>query len=504
MAGRYNVQVLRFLVKDAVVSFIDKLRPSKKLPQLGLVSSEWKPRAAAKFSDLSLHKSVRKHALIGGMLGIENPFFREHGSRMGAKTLMDGQEYSNFASYDYLGLNQHPAVGEAAKAAIDQYGTSVSASRIVAGERPLHVELEKALAEYHGVEDAIAFVSGHATNVSTISTLMGQGDLIVYDEFMHNSAIVGARLSGATLKAFRHNDMASLEKILRENRAKHTNALVVVEGVYSMDGDFPDLPRLIELKEHYGAWLMIDEAHSMGVLGKTGRGIAEHFDVAPRKVDIWMGTLSKTLGACGGYIAGDKALVEVLKFNAPGFVYSVGLSPPVAAASLKALQLLKAEPERVRRMQENGLQFLAEAKAAGLDTGTSEGFAVVPVIVGDPVRAVKLTTRLMERGINAMPIIFPAVPMKASRVRFFITSEHTPAQISEAVRITKEELDLLKGVTVRDAHGKGDSQEAIDAVQVPAPGRVAHVDRPSQGETAERPRATADNVVDFNAKRSSA
>ncbi|HXF54475.1 MAG TPA: aminotransferase class I/II-fold pyridoxal phosphate-dependent enzyme [Hyphomicrobiaceae bacterium] len=400
-------------------------------------------RAATAFTDLPVYQAMRRHRDIANMLGIANPFYRSHDGRSGATTLIGGKEYLNFASYDYCGLNQHAAVGEAAKAAIDRYGTSVSASRIVAGERPLHRALEVALAEFYGVEDAVAFVSGHATNVSTIGVLMGADDLILHDEFMHNSAIVGARLSRATCVSFRHNNLDALEEALKANRAKHRNALIVVEGLYSMDGDFPDLPRLIEIKRRYGAWLMVDEAHALGVLGATGRGIAEHFDADPHDVDIWMGTLSKTLGACGGYIAGKRELIEIMKFQAPGFVYSVGLSPPITAAALAALELLKAQPERVARLQANGKLFLAEANAAGLDTGTSAGYAVVPVIVGDTIKVVKLTERLLARGVNALPIFYPAVPMKAARVRYFITSEHTPEQIRTAVAITRDELASL-------------------------------------------------------------
>jgi 7-keto-8-aminopelargonate synthetase-like enzyme len=207
-----------------------------------------------------------------------------------------------------------------------------------------------------------------------------------------------------------------------------------------MDGDYPDLPRLIEIKKRYGAWLMIDEAHSLGVMGKTGRGSFEHFGVDPRQVDIWMGTLSKTLGSCGGYICGSHDLVEILKYQAPGFVYSVGLSPPATAAALASLRILKADPARVAKLQANGHFFVEEAKKAGLDTMTSAGLSVVPVMIGDPVRAVRLTDRLLERGINALPIIHPAVPMKAARIRFFITSKHTQEQIRSTVKIVAEEM----------------------------------------------------------------
>ncbi len=397
-------------------------------------------KPAIPFGELHVFQTMNKHRSVANMFGLKNPFYRAHDGRLGATAVHEGRELVNFASYDYLGLNQEPAVAEAAKAAIDECGTSVSASRLVAGERMMHRELERELADFYGSDACLTFVSGHATNISTIGMLMTPEDLIVQDELMHNSAIVGAKLSRATSINFRHNDLDDLEKVLRENRAKHKNALIVAEGLYSMDGDYPDLPRLIEIKKRYGAWLMIDEAHALGVLGKTGRGAHEHFNIDPREVDIWMGTLSKTLGSCGGYICGSHDLIEILKYQAPGFVYSVGLSPPATAAALAALRVLKADPGRVATLQANGRFFVEEAARVGLDTMTSAGLSVVPVMIGDPVRAVRLTDRLLERGINALPIIHPAVPMKAARIRFFITSRHTREQISSTVKIVAEEL----------------------------------------------------------------
>ncbi|HEY5831650.1 MAG: aminotransferase class I/II-fold pyridoxal phosphate-dependent enzyme [Hyphomicrobiaceae bacterium] len=404
------------------------------------VESEPAFKPALPFGELHIFQTMNKHRSVASMFGLRNPFYHAHEGRLGATTRSEGRELINYASYDYLGLNQEPAVAAAAKAAIDEFGTSVSASRLVAGERMMHREFEQEMADFYGSDACLAFVSGHATNISTIGVLMGPEDLIVQDELMHNSALVGGKLSRATSINFRHNNLDDLEKVLRENRAKHKNALILAEGLYSMDGDFPDLPRLIQLKKRYGCWLMMDEAHSLGVMGKNGRGSFEHFGVDPREVDIWMGTLSKTLGSCGGYICGSNDLIEILKYQAPGFVYSVGLSPPATAAALAALRILKSDPARIARLQANGHLFVEEAKKAGLDTMTSAGYSVVPVMVGDPVRAVRLTDRLVERGINALPIIHPAVPMKAARIRFFMTSKHTPEQIRLTVKIVAEEL----------------------------------------------------------------
>lgn len=418
------------------------------LPESGRLSTtDAKPASSdpaqisQSFADFHLYRGILKHKEIGRLFDIENPFYRCHEARHGVMTQIDGKTYVNFASYDYLGLNQHPAVVEAAKKAIDSFGTSVSASRIVAGERPLHHKLERALADFYGVEAAVAFVSGHATNVSTISTLMTPDDLIIYDSLSHNSLLVGAKLSGATSFAFRHNDTDALEALLKQHRPHYKRTLIVAEGLYSMDGDICDLPKLVALKQKYHAWLMIDEAHSLGVVGASGRGTAEHFGVDPTQVDIWMGTLSKALASCGGYIAGKQELIDILKYQAPGLVYSVGLSPPLAAAAAASLEVLKAEPERVARVQANGKLFLSLARAAGMDTSTSEGFAVVSVIVGDMIKTGRVADRLLARGLNALPIIYPAVPLKAARVRFFLTSEHTAPQITDAVRIMQEELD---------------------------------------------------------------
>lgn len=366
-------------------------------------------------------------------LGIDNPFFKTHDGTADAVTVIGGKSYINFSSYNYLGLAGEPRVNQAAKAAIDRYGTSASASRLVAGERPIQRELEEAIATLYGVDDCVVFVSGHATNVTTIGTLFGAKDLIVHDSLIHNSVIEGIKLSGATRRTFSHNDPESLERILAEIRGNFERTLIVVEGLYSMDGDIPDLPRFINIKERYKAFLMVDEAHSLGVLGETGRGIREHFGLPGSAVDIWMGTLSKALAGCGGYIAGEKALVEHLKYAASGFVYSVGISPVMAAASLTALKIMLEEPERVAGLRERTGYFLRQAKINGIDTGLSQGYAVVPAIVGSSLKATKLSHGLFEQGVNVQPIIYPAVEERAARLRFFISCTHSTAQIDAAL-----------------------------------------------------------------------
>ncbi len=396
------------------------------------------------FTSLPNYQRLQMQHDVSEMLQVANPFFQAHDGCPADTSSMDGVELINFASYNYLGLNGHPEVVEAAAKAMALYGTSASASRVVGGDRPIHHELEAELADFYGAEDALVFVSGYSTNVATICELMGPKDLILHDALMHNSAIMGAEYSGAARRAFAHNDPDALEDILLQCRGDYQRVLILIEGLYSMDGDIPDLARFTQIKQRHDAWLMVDEAHGLGVLGRTGRGLAEHCGLDPTLVDIWMGTMSKTLAGCGGFIAGQGALIDLLKYNASGFVYSVGLAPPLAAASLAALRILLREPERVARLQENGALFRKLANEAGLDTGSSAGMAVVPVIVGDSMRAVKLVERLRMRGFCALPILYPAVPEKTARLRFFISSTHSPEQLAAAVAATAEELKALE------------------------------------------------------------
>jgi 8-amino-7-oxononanoate synthase len=375
--------------------------------------------------------------------GIPNPFFSVHESVTNDRTTIGGRALVSFASYNYLGMSGDPAVSAAAKQAIDRFGTSVSASRLVSGEKPLHRQLEQALASFIGTEDAVCLVGGHATNETTIGHLFGPGDLIVHDALAHNSIIQGAILSGARRRPFPHNDWESLDQLLGEIRHEYRRVLIAIEGVYSMDGDYPQIPRFVEIKQRHKALLMIDEAHSLGTMGPHGRGIGEHFEIDPRSVDIWMGTLSKSLGSCGGYIAGNRELIEYLKYTAPGFVYSVGMPPSNAAAALASLRLIEEDPERVARVQERSRKFLQWAKRYGLNTGFSNNTPVVPVIVGSSLRALQLSRRLFERGINVQPILYPAVEEHAARLRFFITACHTDEQIEQTVMAVAEELETI-------------------------------------------------------------
>lgn len=398
------------------------------------------PEKFCRFDKFPGYEKVAIPQAAARKLGIENPFFKTHEGVADATTMIGGKPYINFSSYNYLGLSGDARVNQAAKDAIDRYGTSASASRLVAGERPIQRELEETIAGLYEVEDCIVFVSGHATNVTTIATLFGPKDLIVHDSLIHNSVFEGIKLSGATRRAFNHNDPASLESILTEIRGNFERTLIVIEGLYSMDGDIPDLPRFVDIKQRYKAFLMVDEAHSLGVLGETGRGIREHYGLSGNAVDIWMGTLSKAFAGCGGYIAGEKALVEHLKYAAPGFVYSVGIAPAMAAASLAAIRIMLDEPERVAGLRKRGAYFLEQAVKNGIDTGLSQGYAVVPAIVGSSLKATKLSQHLFEQGINVQPIIHPAVEERAARLRFFISQTHTEVQIDTVLMVLRNKI----------------------------------------------------------------
>jgi 8-amino-7-oxononanoate synthase len=367
-----------------------------------------------------------------------NRFFDVHEGITNDRAMISGKEYINFSNYNYVNTSGDPEVTKAAVEACEKYGTSVSASRLVSGNKPIHRELENAISRFLGCEDTIVMVGGHSTNEGVIGHLLNEKDMILFDALAHNSIVEGALLSGARRRPFPHNDWEAADWILNKHRGEYRRVLIAVEGVYSMDGDYPDLPKLIEVKKRHGVMLMVDEAHSLGVLGTTGRGIGEHFNVDRKDVDVWMCTLSKTFASVGGYISGSKELVEYLKYTAPNFVFSVGISPPNCAAALAAVQVLEREPQRVERLRQNSGLLLQLLKSSGFDTGTSGGTAVVPVILGNSMLALQMSKGLFDRGVNVQPILHPAVEEKAARLRFFVTSAHTEEQIRYTVNALTE------------------------------------------------------------------
>ncbi len=364
--------------------------------------------------------------------GVENPYFHVHEGTARDTTTVEGRELVNFSSYNYLGLSGDERVLDQVNEAVRKYGTSVSASRVASGQRPFHEELEAELAAAQGLEDALVFTAGHMTNVNVIGHLMKPADLILHDELIHDSALQGIKLSGAKRRAFRHEDPAHLDELLTTLRPHAEKCLIIVEGVYSMDGDITNYPAYVELKRKHGCLLMVDEAHSFGVCGATGRGVGEHFhgQASPTDADLWMGTLSKSLASCGGWIAGSKTLIRYLRYTAPGFVYSAGITAANAVAALASLRLMHEEPWRVEKLQGNAKVFHDALVEHGIDTGPAlGGSGVVPAITGVSYHALLLSARLKDLGINVQPIMYPAVAEDAARLRFFLSSTHSHEQL---------------------------------------------------------------------------
>lgn len=331
---------------------------------------------------------------------------------------------------DYLGLSADARVREAAREAITRFGTSRCASPLAGGQTTLHRELETQLAAFLHQQAAALFPSGYQANVGVISALMRQDDLILTDLFNHASIVDGARLSGAQVRHFQHNSAAHLERILA-GEASGRRVLVIVEGVYSADGDIGDLPDICAIAHAHGALVMVDEAHSFGVLGETGAGCAEHFNLLG-DVDLIVGTMSKSLASVGGFVAADQNLVDAVAHSARALIFSAALPPAGAAAALTSLEILRREPERRERLWRNAHAFLAKLKAAGFDTMRSVT-PVIPILVGDPERTIELTARLRARGVHICPAIPPMVPAHLSRVRAHVTAAHEAADLDAAV-----------------------------------------------------------------------
>ncbi len=384
-----------------------------------------------RFEDAPEYIAFQKR--LESLAGQENPYFVAHDSPLLDKSFVDGQWMLDFGSYNYVGMSGRKETMDAAKAAIDKYGTSASGSRLLAGEKTLHKELEAEIADWKHTETALVLVGGHSTNVTCVGNFCGKGDLIVYDAIAHNSIEQGCRLSQATAKPFPHNDVKALESILRNQRHKFGKVLIVIEGAYSMDGDIAPVPDFVALKKKYGCFLMVDEAHSACVIGKTGGGVDEYFGLAPDDIDIKYGTLSKGLGTCGGYLAGSHAIIDYMRYNLPGFVFSVGISPPLAAASLAAIRLLRSDPSIMERMRRNIKCFMEEAHKRNFNTCLAGETAILPILVGRDEDAWELSNRLRKKGVIVPPAVYPAVPKNKARLRFCVISEHKPEEIVEAL-----------------------------------------------------------------------
>lgn len=355
--------------------------------------------------------------------------------RGGARVLVNGRDMSMYASYSYLGLIGHPRINEAAKRAVDKFGTGTHGVRTLAGSLTLHRELEETIADFKHAEDAITYTSGYATNLTAISTLMGRGDYVLSDKLNHASIVDGCMMSGAEFRRFRHNDMDDLEKRLQQIPDGVTK-LVVADSVFSMDGDIIDLPRMVALCRKYGAYLMMDEAHSVGVLGKTGRGIEEHFDMVG-SIDIKMGTLSKTIPSVGGYIAGKKELIDYLRHGSRAYIFSAALPPAQAAAAMESFKVILDEPWRMEKLWKNTRQFIDGLKEMGFDTMLTET-AIVPVLCGTDERAFALTQACQRQDVFVLPVVSPAVPEGSARLRATVTAAHETDEIQYAMDVIEK------------------------------------------------------------------
>jgi len=353
-------------------------------------------------------------------------------SPQGAWLVVDGKKVLNFCSNNYLGLADHPRIVKAARKATKTYGVGPGAVRTIAGTMDLHIELEKRLAAFKGVEAAITFQSGFNANLATIPALVGKEDVIFSDRLNHASIIDGCRLSGAKIIAYEHNSAESLEDAIKENLSKYRRALIVSDGVFSMDGDIAPLPALYEVAEKYDILLMVDDAHGEGVLGKGGRGIVDHFGLHG-KVDIEVGTMSKAFGVMGGVVAGDKVIVEWLRQRGRPFLFSSAVTVPDAAACLAAVDLLEESTELVDKLWENGRYFKKEMNKLGFDTGQSET-PITPVILGEAPLAQEFSRQLFKKGVFGTAIGFPTVPQGKARIRVMISAAHSKDDLDQGLK----------------------------------------------------------------------
>jgi len=355
--------------------------------------------------------------------------------RGGAKVMVRGREMGMYASYSYLGLVGHARINEAAKKAVDKFGTGTNGVRTLAGTLTIHDELEETIANFKHAEAAITYSSGYATNLSVISTLMGRGDYVLSDKLNHASIVDGCIMSGAEFRRFKHNDMQDLENRLK-NLPEGVSKMVIADSVFSMDGDILDMPKVVELTKKYNAWLMIDEAHSLGVLGKTGRGIEEYFGLGD-VIDIKMGTLSKTIPSVGGYVAARKEIITYLRHASRAYIFSAALPPAQAAAANEAFKVILDEPWRVEKLDQNTKIFINGLKSMGFDTMLTET-AIVPVLCGTDETAFAMTREVQHKDVFVLPVVSPAVPEGLARLRATVTAAHEPSDIEHAMEVIGE------------------------------------------------------------------
>jgi 8-amino-7-oxononanoate synthase len=368
------------------------------------------------------------------------PYFREIESDQDTIVTIKGKKVLMFGSNSYLGLTNHPKIKEAAKKAIDKYGTGCAGSRFLNGTLDIHIELEDRLAKLVGKDGALCFSTGFQVNLGVVSVLTGRRDHVILDELDHASIIEGSRLSFSRVLKFKHNDMRSLESKLKICTPESLK-LIVVDGIFSMEGDIVKLPELVRLSEKYNGTVMVDDAHSIGVLGRNGAGTADHFGLTD-KVDLIMGTFSKSLASLGGFIASDKEIINFIKHNSRSLIFSASITPASAATVLAALDIMESEPERIQHLWDVTNYALKGFKEAGFDTGKSES-PIIPLFIRDNIKALQLTQMLLADGIFVNPVVSPAVPKEDSLIRYSLMATHTMTQVEESIgKITKAAIEL--------------------------------------------------------------
>jgi len=349
---------------------------------------------------------------------------------------IDGKSFKMISSYDYLGLIGQQPIEEAAINAIKQYGTGSGGVRLLSGTNSLHLELEKLLADFVGMDAAITFTSGYTANIAILATLFSTKDIALLDSRIHQSTVDACKLSGLKYRRFEHNNLESLEKILKLLHGKE-RVVIITEGIFSMDGDKCNLPELVRLKEKYSAFLMVDEAHSIGVLGKNGQGIANHYDIDPRKIDILTASLSKAIPANGGFVAGSEDLITLLQHNSSPFVFSAAMGPAAVAAVIESIKMMQANTERFDTLWENTRYFRQEMKAMGYDLGVSDT-PIMPVQIGGLDKTLQFAQDLFEHGILATPVVYPAVAQDKGILRICITSAFSRQYLDEVLEVFRK------------------------------------------------------------------
>lgn len=366
---------------------------------------------------LAREKNLERFNLNTYMLPIEGP--------TGRTVTLKGEEYIMLGSYSYLGLISHPEIIKTAHETLDKYGSGAGGVRLLTGTTDLHKKLEGKIANFKQTEDAIIYSSGYVTNMTLISTLLGKEDLVIIDKYDHQSIYDGCILSKAEWKRFNHNDLGDLERILEEHRGNYHRVLIVVDGVYSMDGDIAPMPEIIEIAKQYDSFTMVDEAHGLGAIGPNGKGIDDYYNLKPGSIDIMMGTLSKAIPSVGGYIAGNKKMITFLRYTSNAFIFSAALPPVMTAVALKAFEIIENDKDRIAALQKNISTFITRAKEMGFDTLKSKDTPIVPVIIGDDIKTFRFAKKMKNEKVLVPPIVYPAVPREGGRLRCCVMATHT-------------------------------------------------------------------------------